>query len=598
MRKTFVKLWRSIASALVVLVAANACGDGKITGGDDTPAVVAGLRFSVQPTGSGTAGTTFSVSVELLNSAGTKISNATNAVTLTANGGADLLGTLTQSAVGGVATFSGLSVTKAGTGFSISASANGVTATSSSFTVAPAAANAGQSSATYTPSTVTTGATIAVVFTFKDQFGNPLPNKTVTLSSNLAGVTFTPSTGTTSATGTFTTNMVATAAGSATVSATVDGVAISLPTAVTITAPVTFTITTSSNPTTAGTTSGGGTFTQGASVTVLATPATGFTFTNWTEGTTAVSTSASFTFTATANRTLVANFTAAADPCTPLTLTFPGTVSGTVSAASGCTSGTAPAAVYRFTTAQGVATGHTFAITSTGFLDPVIEVTTDPPGTGNVGLFNTNGTVSAEWLLPAGTYRARVSSAAGSTGAFSLTGSTSSGISNNGSSCTSGVLLRVLVVGGTYTGQTLGAGDCFFTGGIFVDIFYIRSLKPCTITLAPTGFDALLQARNFALNATVGTAQNVGGVGATETLNLSACSTNGASIAIMASSVAGGETGSYVLTVTITGGGSLMDGNSGSLMDSNLEALTRPTVQTLGPLTVGDILRSVPKRDK
>jgi hypothetical protein len=69
-----------------------------------------------------------------------------------------------------------------------------------------------------------------------------------------------------------------------------------------------FTIATSSNPAAGGSTSGGGSYQAGASVTVTASPATGYSFVNWTESGTAVSTSASYSFTASANRTLVANF--------------------------------------------------------------------------------------------------------------------------------------------------------------------------------------------------------------------------------------------------------------------------------------------------
>ncbi|MCK9640657.1 MAG: ice-binding family protein [Prolixibacteraceae bacterium] len=69
-------------------------------------------------------------------------------------------------------------------------------------------------------------------------------------------------------------------------------------------------VTTVSNPLLGGTTSGGGTFNSGLSVTVTAVPNTGFTFTNWTEGTTVASTSANYLFTIAGNRTLTANFTA------------------------------------------------------------------------------------------------------------------------------------------------------------------------------------------------------------------------------------------------------------------------------------------------
>ncbi len=72
--------------------------------------------------------------------------------------------------------------------------------------------------------------------------------------------------------------------------------------------PQNYTVSVSANPTNAGTVSGGGTFQQGQSCTVTATPANGYTFVRWTENGTQVSTNASYTFTVTGNRTLVAHF--------------------------------------------------------------------------------------------------------------------------------------------------------------------------------------------------------------------------------------------------------------------------------------------------
>ena len=66
----------------------------------------------------------------------------------------------------------------------------------------------------------------------------------------------------------------------------------------------------SSNPVLGGSTSGGGLFNSGASVTVTATPNAGYSFSNWTEGGVIVSPLSSYTFVVSANRTLVANFTA------------------------------------------------------------------------------------------------------------------------------------------------------------------------------------------------------------------------------------------------------------------------------------------------
>jgi M6 family metalloprotease-like protein len=69
-----------------------------------------------------------------------------------------------------------------------------------------------------------------------------------------------------------------------------------------------FTVTTASSPVAGGTTSGGGTFTTGSAVTVLATPANGYVFVNWTENGAPVSTSPSFSFSVAGHRTLLANF--------------------------------------------------------------------------------------------------------------------------------------------------------------------------------------------------------------------------------------------------------------------------------------------------
>jgi hypothetical protein len=75
-------------------------------------------------------------------------------------------------------------------------------------------------------------------------------------------------------------------------------------------APIPYTVSVSSNPISGGTSTGGGIFNFGTSVTVSAVPSPGFTFTNWTEGANIVSSSASYQFTIAGNRTLVANYTA------------------------------------------------------------------------------------------------------------------------------------------------------------------------------------------------------------------------------------------------------------------------------------------------
>ena len=73
--------------------------------------------------------------------------------------------------------------------------------------------------------------------------------------------------------------------------------------------PQSYTITVSANPTNGGTATGGGSYQQGQSCTVVASPNANYTFTNWTENGNVVSTNASYTFNVTGNRTLVAHFT-------------------------------------------------------------------------------------------------------------------------------------------------------------------------------------------------------------------------------------------------------------------------------------------------
>ena len=67
-------------------------------------------------------------------------------------------------------------------------------------------------------------------------------------------------------------------------------------------------ITTSSNPSNGGTTSGGGTYNNGQSCTLTATPASGCSFINWTKNGNVVSTNATYTFTVNGSGNYVANF--------------------------------------------------------------------------------------------------------------------------------------------------------------------------------------------------------------------------------------------------------------------------------------------------
>ena len=150
--------------------------------------------------------------------------------------------------------------------------------------------------------------------------------------------------------------------------------------------PQNYTINVSAQPTIGGTVTGGGSYQEGQSCTVTATPATGYTFTNWTEGSTVVSTNASYTFEVTANRNLVAHFTAntytvnvSAQP------TIGGNVTGggTFNYGQSCTVNATPAANYNFTnwTENGsvVSTNASYTFTVSANRNLVANFTYVPP---------------------------------------------------------------------------------------------------------------------------------------------------------------------------------------------------------------------------
>lgn len=69
-----------------------------------------------------------------------------------------------------------------------------------------------------------------------------------------------------------------------------------------------YTITTTTDPTDAGTVSGGGNYFSGQNCTLVASPANGYSFLSWTENGSVVSTNPSYSFTVTSDKTLVAHF--------------------------------------------------------------------------------------------------------------------------------------------------------------------------------------------------------------------------------------------------------------------------------------------------
>ncbi len=180
---------------------------------------------------------------------------------------------------------------------------------------------------------------------------------------------------------------------------------------------INYTISTSANPTAGGSTNGGGTFANGSSCTVTATANSGYTFTNWTENGTQVSTSASYTFTVSANRTLVANFTANPVNYT-ITLSSNPTAGGTTSGAGTYTSGSSRTVTatansgYTFTnwtengTVVSSSASYTFTLTGNrtlvaNFTQSVYGLVAYYPFNGNANDasgYNNNGTVSGATL--------------------------------------------------------------------------------------------------------------------------------------------------------------------------------------------------------
>jgi len=123
---------------------------------------------------------------------------------------------------------------------------------------------------------------------------------------------------------------------------------------VTQSAPTQYTITANASPTSGGTVSGGGTYNQGATCTLTATPASGYEFLYWKKGNTQVSTNANYSFTVTESATYTAYFQQAAPTQYTITVNANnnawGTVSGggTYNSGATCTLHATPASGYQF----------------------------------------------------------------------------------------------------------------------------------------------------------------------------------------------------------------------------------------------------------
>jgi hypothetical protein len=155
------------------------------------------------------------------------------------------------------------------------------------------------------------------------------------------------------------------------------------------------------SPPASGTTTGGGTYASGASVTLGATPGTGYVFTNWTEGGVPVSSSPNYTFTAQVDRALVANFVSAGGNVIITTSSSPANGGSTLGDGAYVPGANAsviaiPSAGYKFSKWQvngvqvSTARTNTFTVTTNRVLvakfKPVysVAVSADPPNGGEV----------------------------------------------------------------------------------------------------------------------------------------------------------------------------------------------------------------------
>ena len=206
---------------------------------------------SVSPATIAAGSATSTVTVTAKDGSGNPISGVTVVLSATGSGN-----TLTQP--GGTTNASGvttgtLSSTVAGQK-TVSATGNGTAITQTGTVMVTAGPlSASQSTITASPATITAGGgSSTITVTAKDAFGNPISGATVVLAATGSGNTLTQPSGTTNASGVATGSLNSTVAGSKTVSATINGTAITQTATVDVTPPgsggmITHTLLTSGN---------------------------------------------------------------------------------------------------------------------------------------------------------------------------------------------------------------------------------------------------------------------------------------------------------------------------------------------------------------
>lgn len=214
-------------------------------------------------------------------------------------------------------------------------------------------------------------------------------------------------------------------------------------------------VSTSASPSTGGTTSGDGSYVNGANVTVAATANSGYTFSNWTESGTVVSTLSNYQFTVMSDRTLMANFVVSPPPSTVTSVSvspstasinpggtqqFTATVNGTGSPSQSVTWTTNGGSV----TASGLYTPPgtigTYMVTATSVQDGTksgsasVTVTTAPAPVINAfsatpAAFQPGGSVALAWSVTGTVTNLSISGGVGD-----VTGQTSKSVSPTGTS--------------------------------------------------------------------------------------------------------------------------------------------------------------------
>jgi alpha-tubulin suppressor-like RCC1 family protein/fibronectin type 3 domain-containing protein len=227
-----------------------------ISGISSTFNISAGLAtkvvYTTAPSGQTTTDTSFTtqpvVSIEDANSNIVTTSTATVALALytdpacttaaptAPSGVSSVAGTSSVAAVSGAASFSGVSVVKIGTVYLGASSAGLTSACTASFAITVGAVSAAQSTVTAATATVGSGSNDTITLTGKDSYGNASPTgmTPVTFSASNTGGTGSFGTVTSAGSGVYTSPFTGAVAGSVTLTASVNGIAVTAAPSVTV----------------------------------------------------------------------------------------------------------------------------------------------------------------------------------------------------------------------------------------------------------------------------------------------------------------------------------------------------------------------------